>query len=343
MADLRRADRGQIILIAAFALAVTFVALALIVNSAIFTENLASRGETGGSDDALEARAMVEASAGEALYGANVHNTSSDSALDDGFEDGLVHTQQQLEFQQVTSGVLVDVSLVSGSQVYGSRIAQNESGGRTFEDNALSGGGEWQVVTRASRFSADHNATRSFEMNVSELPSSSDPFIVRANGTGGSPKWRMEVYSNTLGAILVGDTITVDVTTPSGSESCTVSADREYTHIDVTEGTVDGEPCDALQRGFTDSGGLTVYDGRFAHGVGDEYNVTFENGDDVRGNYSLVTRTTGASTTPNLDNTIGSSPYVTNAIYNVSVQFTYETSEVKYETRIRVAPGEPDV
>ena len=47
MADLK-GERGQILLIAAFALAVIFIALGLVVNGAIFTENLASQGDASG-------------------------------------------------------------------------------------------------------------------------------------------------------------------------------------------------------------------------------------------------------------------------------------------------------
>ncbi|WP_276277903.1 DUF7261 family protein [Haloarcula regularis] len=233
MAHLAREDRGQIILIAAFALAVTFIALALIVNSAIFTENLASRGETGGSDDALEVRAMVEASVGEAIAGANVHNTSG---LDAGVEEGIEQTTDQLELQQVTNGALVEVSLVPGSTVDGLRIAQNESGGRAFEDNAMSGDDEWAVVTRVEPHSDRYNATRAFRMNVSRLPESDYAFVVTANGTQGEPTWEMRLYSDSGGDVDANEDVTVEVTTPSGSEHCTHETDHPYVHVDVTGG-----------------------------------------------------------------------------------------------------------
>ncbi|MFC7028483.1 hypothetical protein ACFQH8_15740 [Halomicroarcula sp. GCM10025710] len=151
----------------------------------------------------------------------------------------------------------------------------------------------------------------------------------------------MRLYSASDGDVDAGEDVIVEVTTPSGSESCTHQAEHPYVHVDVTGGTVAGEPCDALRQGLTDVDGF--FDGRFAHGVGDErYNITYENGGEVVGNYSLVTRSTGTNPTPNLNTTVGLSPYATDAIYSLSVQFTYETSEVQYDTRIRVAPGEPD-
>ncbi|MFW5900746.1 MAG: DUF7261 family protein, partial [Halodesulfurarchaeum sp.] len=51
-------SRGQIILLAGFALAIIFVSLALILNTAIFTENLATR-ETDDGHDALDLQQAV--------------------------------------------------------------------------------------------------------------------------------------------------------------------------------------------------------------------------------------------------------------------------------------------
>ena len=65
MADLSRPatdgrrDRAQLMLVTALALAVVLVVLVLLVNTAIYTENLATRGVDVGADDALEHRAAV--------------------------------------------------------------------------------------------------------------------------------------------------------------------------------------------------------------------------------------------------------------------------------------------
>ncbi len=99
----------------------------------------------------------------------------------------------------------------------------------------------------------------------------------------------------------------------------------------MTGGTVQGEPCLALQGGS--------FDGRFAHGVGDEYNISYESGDQIRGNYSMVVRDSKRAYT--LD-TAPASPFSTTAIYDVTVRYRYDTSNLRYEAKIRVAPGEPD-
>jgi len=81
------------------------------------------------------------------------------------------------------------------------------------------------------------------------------------------------------------------------------------------------------------------FDGRFAHGVGDEYNITYESGDQIKGNYSMVVRD---STPANTLDTAPASPFSTTAVYNATVRYRYDTSNLRYEAKIRVAPGEPD-
>ncbi|MGB9952893.1 DUF7261 family protein [Haloarcula marismortui] len=325
MAHLNDDDRGQIILIAALALAVTFIGLALVVNSAIYTQNLASRGEVAGSNDALEMRAIVEANVERGIIAANRYNYSTQTTLEASVRESVRTVSTQTERQRVTSGALVNATL-TGSPTYGTRIAQNDTS--LFESGEATPSADWMVRERVTRPGDGTNATRGFVINATDIPTdSADAFAVTANGTGGNPKWTMQVW----GGVGPGGTVNVEVDTPSGTQTCTVPIEEPYAHIDVTDGTVQSKPCLALQGGS--------FDGRFAHGVGDEYNITYESGDQIRGNYSLVVRdSTPAST---LD-TAPASPFSTTAIYNTTVRYRYDTSNLRYEAKIRVAPGEPD-
>ena len=323
MAHLNGDERGQIILIAALALAVTFIGLALVVNSAIYTQNLASRGEIAGSNDALEMRAMVETNVGQGITAANRYNHSSQTALETSLRESMGTVSTQTERQRVTSGTLVNVTLV-GAPTNGTRIAQNDTS--LFQSNGAAD--TWIVRERVTRPGDGTNATRRFVINATEIPAdSADAFAVTANGTGGNPKWTMQVW----GDVGPSGTVNVEVDTPSGTQTCAVPIEEPYAHIDVTGGTVQGEPCLALQGGS--------FDGRFAHGVGDEYNITYESGNMTRGNYSMVVRD---STPANTLNTAPASPFSTTAIYNATVRYRYDTSNLRYEAKIRVAPGEPD-
>jgi len=324
VAHLNGDERGQIILIAALALAVTFIGLALVVNSAIYTQNLASRGEIAGSNDALGMRAMVETNVGQGITAANRYNHSTQTTLETGVRESIRSVSTQTERQRVTSGTLVNVTL-AGAPTYGTRIAQTNTS--LFESGEATPSANWMVRERVTRPGDGTNATRRFVINATQLPSSGSEFVVIANGTGGNPKWTMRVW----GDVGPSGTVNVEIDTPSGTQTCAVPIEEPYAHIDVTGGTVQGEPCLALQGGS--------FDGRFAHGVGDEYNITFESGNQIKGNYSMVVRDSKRAYT--LD-TAPASPFSTTAIYNATVQYRYDTSNLRYEAKIRVAPGEPD-
>ena len=324
MAHLNDDERGQIILIAALALAVTFIGLALVVNSAIYTQNLASRGEVAGSNGALEMRAMVETDVGQGVTAANRYNYSTQTALETSLRESTRTVSTQAERQRVTSGTLVNVTL-AGSPTYGTRVAQTNTS--LFESGEATPSADWMVRERVTRPGDGTNATRRFVINATQLPISGNEFVVTANGTGGNPEWTMEIW----GAVGPSGTVNVEVDTPAGTQTCSVPIEEPYAHIDVTGGTVQGEPCLALQGGS--------FDGRFAHGVGDEYNITYTSGDQIRGNYSMVVLD---STPANTLDTAPASPFSTTAIYNATVRYRYDTSNLRYEAKIRVAPGEPD-
>lgn len=335
MAHLRARNRGQIILIAAFALAVTFVALALIVNSAIFTENLASRGETAGGDDALSMRAMAEAGVGRSIEGANRRNYSSDAELTEAVQRGVRNVSRQTQFQQSASGSLVDVAYVDERS--GKRIVQNSTGSFSSDSGAT----EYTVVGDVERVPVEGgNGTRAFRINATDINASASgsAFEVKVNATGATgneDSWRMRVW-------LTGGEVHVETTRNDGgstsTESCAVAAAGPSHRVDVTGGTVEGRPCDALR---------TTPDGvnhRFASGAGNNYDVTFRNADQLAGNFSMVVHDESGVTLPHVDDLLagGGSPHYTNAIYDVTVRYRYDTPGTSYETHVRAAPGEPD-
>ena len=79
MANLSEDDRGQLILVGAFIIAAAFIVLALVVNSAIFTENLATRDDVPGSQDALEFRDEVHQGVSNVIEGTNQNNGQTET------------------------------------------------------------------------------------------------------------------------------------------------------------------------------------------------------------------------------------------------------------------------
>ena len=310
MADLSE-DRGQILLIAAFAMAVTFVSLALVVNSAIFTENLASRGETSGSDDALVVRHEVQQSVGESIEYANTYNTSTDERQAQNVTESVATIRESIANQQAATGKMV---VVEGPVdfVNGTRIRDNASASGSNFTNASTGGthqADWAVAEEIER-------TRAFEMNISDAGG----FAVTLQETSGGDRWQMTVIESS-------DDYTVEVS-ESGTVvgTCTVGP-RQYVRIDVTGGVVGGEPCPHLQ---------------FGRGIDGEYDLFYNSSDDVTGNYSMVVDRDFVSTPANLTGTrADNDPYTTEAIYSADVTYRYDGPAIAYNTTVRVAPGEP--
>lgn len=316
MADLN--DRGQILLIAAFTLAIAFVALALVVNSAIFTENLASRGEVAGSSEAVAYQHQVERSVGAAIGYVNVHNESD---LGGSLRDSIADLGTAGGTQQARSGQLVNVSYVDHDT--GRRIADNASGGSPFENE--SGEATWQLASNV-------DATRGFVITTepADLPPSGSPFRVEANESVGTV-WELQVWE-------AGSDVVVHVNTAAGDDQecrVDVSGVGEF-QIDVTDGVVAGERCHALTRAGTSGTPMWL-----ANGISSGYELWFENGNQLRGNYSMAIQGGTINTTHFALGPNPGDPFDTPAVYDATVEYLFVTPQVRYEAEIRVAPGEP--
>ena len=307
------ASRGQLILVSAFALAVIFLALAVVVNSAIFTENLATRSENVESTEALDYRHAVEQSVGELLGYVNEYNATSNTTLGRNLSGEIRNLTVYTGIQQVEQGAAVSLELLGTAN--GTRIFQNSSSEFTNNESDA----DWTVAESVSN-------TRAFEIRASDVD---DNFTVVANDTSTpSAEWEM---------VLDGDDDEVIVTRDGfPSERCELDDDIET--VDVTGATVNGEVCPAL---------IDTVDGnslRFAAGIGGDYAIEFVGGNEIEGNYSLVVD--NASTAAIRDDDYasiagpGDGPYATPAIYSARIALDYETARLEYQTEIVAEPGE---
>jgi hypothetical protein len=308
--DAGERNRGQLILVTAFALAAIFLGLAIIVNSAIFTENLATRSENVESTEALEYRHAVEQFTGNIIEFANEHNYTSATAIRENVTDGVGDSNDYGGIQQARSGTAIALEFDRWTE--GTRIFRDDDG--TFENNESSE--DWTLATAVRQ-------TRAFEINVS---ANSGGFQIVANDTDtSSDEWTLTVQSSEVEVNRNG----------VPTESC---GDGTVESIDVTSGTVNGEVCPALED--TESG----EDLFFAAGV-DEYEIRFENADDIEGRFRLVVDNTSLDAGTNNNyaelNRPGEGARVTTAMYSARINFEYETPKIEYQTAIRVAPGEP--
>lgn len=306
-------ERGQLVLVTALSLAILFVALALILNTAIYTENLATRSsDIGGGTDAVRYHDAARTGVGGVVGYVNAHNNTSFDTLRANLSSGVDAFRNHSARQFAYGDRAVETTL--NATVNGTRIAQTNTS-RNFSN--ASGTADWLVAsdvtnTRAVRF-------RVSRTNLLDLLSAG----FRVSLDDGSTYWNLTVYRPGL-----GDDIEVAVDGPTASGTCTVTAAKAW--INVSEGTFGGEPCPELQT--------------FGAGLSGSYAIRYENGADVNGTYTMIVdnETLAGSPGPDLVAHGAGQPFAAHAVYSVEVDVVYETPRLHYEATVRIAPEEAD-
>jgi hypothetical protein len=316
MADLTPddGDRGQLLLVAGFAIAVTIVALVLLLNTAIYTENLATRDVDTDSGEALAFRDTVED---------NLWTVVERTALNDDDEtsraDVEANVTRRIErFENYTTrhvlagGADTDVETVAFHD--GVRVRQTDSG-RDLTDGSDTA--NWIIAS-------DVEDVRRFELNTTGgLRSTTDPggesFRLDIVGNGGSgDRWSLYVYKDTTD----GPTVAVK----NGSET---------TPTDVCEDLVSGPPRVGVRAGTVNDAGCDGID--FAAGTTPPYDVAITRGDRSRGTYDAVLNTTTVD--GSLDDTAPlASPYWVPVVYGFDANLTYQSSTLTYRSRVGISP-----
>jgi hypothetical protein len=308
MADVTRSEsRGQLFLVGAVSLALVFVVLAVVLNSAIYTGNLATRGTDSASvGAAMDTRDDVEGNAADLL----VHVNDGQSTYADqttAVERGVVNLSRRMARYASTDGRALSVTYSSYTE--GTGVEQSSASEFTDDDGTV----DWTVAASTGR-------TRSFAMNVdgSSLDgSTSTPFTVVFDGADGVT-WRLVVYEDGSGNTVVE--VEEDGTSLG---TCTAGSD---VRVGVTDATVDGRRCPALER--------------LAPAV--PYDLGFENGDSAAGTYSLVTSKTETNVADAPYDDSGD-PTKSPRLYNLTAHFEYRSDAVVYETALSILPGGTDV
>lgn len=305
MADLN--DRGQIILIAGFALAVIFIALALVVNSAIFTENLATRGETTGGSDALIERHQVEESVATIAESANNDSTNPSTEI----ERSVENLSLQGSVQNAESGRITSVDIDPESRV--TRLYQ-ENDSRSYVN--ATGEPDWTLATGPDQF-------RAVEFNVStdnlaevDRPQRDQAFNFLVKDA--SNTWEMFVYQNDT-----TDNYNVTVS-DSGEYTCEISGSTpSFLDIQINTSGL-----------YVDDGSSTCVKNSVPK---PSYNVTsFENGDKANGTYSIALEGPDTINQTNFDET--GSPKADVWIEELEVMYRHETTRLQYVTNFTVEP-----
>lgn len=306
--------RGQVIVVVALLLAVVFVALAVILNSAIYAENLSTR-ETA---DSIEASGAVSEAADDveaAIRRVNADADRSHEVLGTNLTAIVDARANASTDRHAVRGAAYSLSLVGTTN--GTQIRQNTS--RAFTNET--GSGSWNLTEDAEN-------VRDFRLNVSRDTleetnesglGADDPFYVYAHN--GSGEWRAYVYRD-------DETGDVNVTVEADGEiqrTCRV-ADVETARIDLTAGTLEGTPCETLA--------LSEWKEDEWEAVG--YRNVDAGEENVTGTYGLVVRD---ATIPDGYAEAPDSPFTADAIYDAEIEVAYVRSDITHNRTVRVVPG----
>lgn len=302
----RSRDRGQLILVAGLTVAVILVMLVLLLNTVIYTENLATRGIDSEAGDAIEYRATVVGSVEELIERENEHYDEGHPP-EVGVKVGIEEVDRMLSERHLERGTIAEVrSSQTQTDVSSPRIWQNESSTLT----ANGGESDWTVVTTVTD-------TGLFVLTVDSI----DAWV---NG-GDNERLRIvvddpETESSWILKINASDSAAYEVIV---NDSEPLSYQTDSLEIDLVSGTINENPEFSPP---PESG-----------------TIGFRNGDTTTGTFELhATGTASESDLTEYDGGSGGDPYYTYPVASVDLRIHYETSELRFATEETIVPeGEP--
>ena len=317
----RRSDsRAQLILVTALSVAAMLVALTIILNSAIYTQNLASRSGPM-STDATKYHSEVVRGSSAVLEYANEYNGSSSEAVSRNFTAGVADLSEAAGYRRAVRGQSVAVEVVS--HIEGSRVVQDDRNREFTDANEQN---DWTVVS-----GVDKTDNRSFVLNVSvsALPDTctviGDCFHLNVTEAGASKNWTVQLREAS------GSKIELAVYNGSGWVTEEFDAPDGYAVIDVRRGIVNGQRHSEFE---------------FAENVDDTVHYQYRAGDMVEGSYTISVDDEGPADAPgtSLNGTTSThSPYVRYSVNEATVEITYRSDRIRYESEDTVRSEDDDV
>ena len=313
MADLSGDDaaRGQLLLVTGFAIAVAIIALVLLLNTAIYTENLATRSVDTGESDAIAYRDAVERSLWPTVSGVN---DGDDVTRTERIRNASARVDRVAELN-ARRHLLEGTAATVTNRTYhdGTRLTQTDPN-RTVTPAGAPSTANWTVAT-------DVDDVRAAELNVTgSLEPTADPdeafSLAVSNDTG--DEWRVHVFDDG-GA-------EVDVTYPNGTTQAVCSGQFSGPPtMNLSAGTINGSACSPLA---------------FEEHLKPPYDtirVTYGNRSTVT--YEMTVNTTLSTADPNFqDSPSSTAPYEVPVVYSMHADIVYESAELTYRARIYAGP-----
>lgn len=302
-------DRAQLLLVGALTLAVVFLSLSLLLNSVIYTENLATRQTNTDVETATTFRFTAIDVLGDAIEHANRGDAADLAARRDDYRNATGAAIPILANHSATDGLATDIERRTVSR--GTRIADtNASSTLTPENDSTA---NWTVVTDARV----RNARLRVETGAVVR-------IVVDDGTA-----RDVVLDGTAGELRVEDE----------SGACSLAGGRTW--IDLTAARVDGERCRPLATlPFDDEVTVSIANGSDATGtyslVVDRYETGTRSAVDTR-NYPGQC---APPSPPTYNDSGAGAPYTSPAIYAATADISVASRDIDHRRTVRTAPGE---
>lgn len=303
-------DRGQLLLVAGLVMAVSLVVLVVLLNSTIYSENVATRGIESADGEALEVRSTAVGGTGELLDATNRAGPSGHGDAEATVRAGVADLDEELARSYAERGGVARVELVGTEN--GSRIA-----------TALAA-----ADPNATTLAADVDRTRGFVFaadptgltETDAANADTDAFHVDLNESAGGSR-QVYVYNGTDGNV----TVAVGEDGGEPSARCSVPPDgRDRVVVDFTAERLGSQPCPGIW-----PSSLVA--------PSDAYAIDLMNASEAAGSVTVTARPrSGATVTTDLD------AVRQPATYEATINLWYRTADLRFETAVRVAPGEPD-
>jgi hypothetical protein len=375
MAEADAADsRGQLLIIAGLLLAVLFAGLAIVLNGAIYAENLSTRESTSSAAplaaDPVTQQHMSEVMA-RANYGSETADYGQRRAIIRQNVSKWGHRQANSSAEQ---GQYMTTE-VTGMQ-NGTRVAQSDTGefmpagedlterllDTTLDPFGITDRTSWLVVSDANTRSFDMTVEKSSLKTVdgdllddlanllSTILTGNDAFWVQFDD--GSSVWRVYLVE-------ADDNITAVVTEDDGTEdvvgTCQINGEQATIRFGENE-LVSGEKTESCpELSFMEK--LDAHDMYFVGGdnakgtyrfILDERESDFHNEvedeyddfiDDLLDGLTCWTGVLGSCDDDVYESSPGDgNPYTTTAVYDTSVEMTYRTDRIAYTRNVTLAP-----
>lgn len=340
MADVTGTDRGQLLLITALLLAVVFVALAILVNSGIYAENLATR-KTGSESGEVAQNQDVLGEDLQDLIGESNEAVTEDNytAVKDGYDDDLETWATSQERRFGSTGRFVQYE--RQTEIEGTLIRQTDIDRNYTAGGSIAGQVNWSLVNETT-------AAGQFEFLV-QRPSLLDAtdevlddvlgesFHLLVETTSGD-RWRIYFFrglSPATGYLLVeepgGFSLDLSQTLDDLDDGNFCASTDGDISVDVVDGTFGGEDCPQLDF-YADQVTGTSHNISYRNTKTDASLLGLSLSDPearVNGTYTLTVRK-HADRTPYYAPTTGDDPHAKAIIYEASVSVEYRSSDMVY-------------